>query len=321
MIKFWLKLFFSQFMLYEDDGAGGGGAGGAGGEGGDGGEGGTGGEGGDPGAGGKGAWPDDWRQNIAGDDEKALNQLSRYASPVDIWNKARALEQRVSSGELKSAEPFPENGTDEEKTRWRTENNVPAEAKYELSLPEGFVIGEADQPVVDGFMEFAHAKNLPTPVVNDVVSWYFNNQEALAEARSEQDLAIQEASTDELRGEWGDGYRTNINRINGLMDTAPQEVKEAMLSARLADGTPLASSAGVLRFLNQLAHEINPATTIVPGQGQDQMNNLADEIAEIETLMGNRQSEYYKGPKAEKLQQRYRDLVSARDKLSSKNAA
>src|SRR5260221_8933915 len=48
-----------------------------------------------------GYWPADWRKNIAGEDEKEIAQIGRYASPADIWKKARALEQRMSSGELR----------------------------------------------------------------------------------------------------------------------------------------------------------------------------------------------------------------------------
>jgi hypothetical protein len=95
------------------------------------------------------AWPDDWRQQIAGDDEKALNQLGRYATPADIWTKARALEQRISSGiwtkaraleqrissgELQDQSPFPDKGTEDEQAAWRAERNLPdAPDKYEIS--------------------------------------------------------------------------------------------------------------------------------------------------------------------------------------------
>jgi len=34
-------------------------------------------------------------------------------------------------------------------------------------------------------------------------------------------------------------------------------------------------------------------------------------------LMGNRSSEYWKGPGADKMQARYRELVSARDRKST----
>ncbi len=262
------------------------------------------------------SFPDNWRELIAKGDEKTLKQLGRYASPNEIWNKAKSLEQRMSSGELKSVTKFPDDGTDKEKTAWRTENGVPEESKYDLTLPEGFVIGDADQPAIDSFMEFAHKNNMKTEDVSAAVNWYFNNQETQAEARSDIDAEFQTRNTDELRTEWGDQYRGNVNRINGLLDTAPKEVKEAIMGARRGDGNALASDAGVLRFLAQLAHEINPVTTLVPGSGANAMNALSDEIDALEIKMSDRQSDYWKGPTAEKNQERYRKLVAAREKAA-----
>ena len=83
-------------------------------------------------------WPEDWRVQIAGEDEKALKQLGRYQSPADIWTKARALEQRITSGELKDYSPFPEKGSDDDKAAWRANNQIPeAPGKYELGREVG----------------------------------------------------------------------------------------------------------------------------------------------------------------------------------------
>ena len=47
---------------------------------------------------------------------------------------------------------------------------------------------------------------------------------------------------------------------------------------------------------------------------------MSDEIASIEKLMGDRSSDYWRGPKANDIQQRYRDLVEARDKTTGRAA-
>src|SRR5580765_7475618 len=79
----------------------------------------------------KGYWPADWRKNIAGDDEKELAQASRYASPADIWKKARALEQRLSSGELRPV--LTKDAKPEEITAYRKAHGIPeAPDKYDL---------------------------------------------------------------------------------------------------------------------------------------------------------------------------------------------
>jgi len=266
-------------------------------------------------------WPTDWRSKIANGDEKILAQLGRYASPTDIWNKAKALETRISSGELKALTPFPENGSDEQKAAWRSENGIPEKAAdYEIKLPEGMVIGDADQPLIDSFLEFAHEKNLSTDAVDTAVNWYFAAQEAQATQREELDKEVQQANTDLLRAEYGENYRPVINGVKNLFASFPDGVGEALMQARLADGTPLASDAGVIKAFAQLAHEINPVTTLMGG-GTSNMESINDEINKLNGLMANRQSEYWKGPNAEKMQQRYRDLVSAKETMEKKGQA
>jgi hypothetical protein len=46
--------------------------------------------------------------------------------------------------------------------------------------------------------------------------------------------------------------------------------------------------------------------------GED--NALTDRISELQGLMVDRHSEYWSGPKADTLQQEYRDLIELRDK-------
>jgi len=58
---------------------------------------------------------------------------------------------------------------------------------------------------------------------------------------------------------------------------------------------------------------------VPPGTG-DIGAAIGDEIANIEKLMGNKASDYWRGPKAEKMQERYRQLVAARDKQKNKAA-
>jgi hypothetical protein len=70
-------------------------------------------------------WGDGWREHLAAGDDKARARLERFQTPTDIFKSYRALEQRVSSGELKANLPFPDKGTDEEKAAWRKDAGIP----------------------------------------------------------------------------------------------------------------------------------------------------------------------------------------------------
>lgn len=252
-------------------------------------------------------WPESWRQDYAGEDADKLEKLGRYASPNAAFDGLFAANQKIVSGEYKRAAEFPEKGTDEEKSAWRTAQGIP-------EAPDKYDLGEVDENLKASVAQRAFESNLPPQVAKTFVDWHTEQLEAEKEALAEADLAANETTEDELRSEWGNEYRTNINKINGLLDTAPEGVRDDILGARLASGKPLGSDSNALKFLIDLALIQNPTTTLVP-DGGNMADSIQDEILSLEGMMGNPSSEYRKGTKSEKLQARYRELISARDKV------
>jgi hypothetical protein len=265
-----------------------------------------------------GKWAETWRQDLAGGNADHMKTLERFTTPQDLWNSYSALRQKMSSGELKESTPFPDKGTPEEQTVWRKNNNIPEAAdKYQLKLKDGVVVGEADKPVIDSFLKFVHGKNLSNEGASAAVDWYFDHQQSVVEARSEQDGQAKQKTEDTLRNEWGPEYRTNVNHIMGLLDTAPQSIKDRFLNGRLADGTPIGSDPDMLKFLVGISRQINPVTTVVPGAGANAPSAIADEIKSIEDTMRTNRSKYNADTK---MQERYRELLTARSKLGGKAA-
>jgi len=267
-------------------------------------------------------WPDNWRNEIAGDDEKELKQIERYASPKDVWTKARELEKRLSSGEFKRATPFPEKGTDEEKANWRKEAGIPeAPEKYEIPVgKDGKPVADAKLPEVQNLLRAAHAANIPPAHVAATLQFLSEESARVAEQDRLEDEKDQKAADDYLRAEWGTEFRRNQNLVEGLLDGAPKGLKDVLTQTRLADGTLLKNHVDMQRFLVQLALQVNPVSTVLPGHSGDLGQGINDEIAKFEKLMGDRRSEYWKGPKAAENQQRYRDLITARERMAKKAA-
>ena len=140
----------------------------------------------------------------------------------------------------------------------------------------------------------------------------------MVEAGAESDTIMATESEDKLRAEWGEEYRANINRIDGFLDTAPEGMREKILNSRMDDGTMLKSSPEIMKFLVDTALTVNPATTLVPGGGDNILGSITDEINNLKTLMGNKNSEYWKGPKAESNQKRYAELLDAEMKMDKR---
>ena len=103
--------------------------------------------------------------------------------------------------------------------------------------------------------------------------------------------------------------------INAFLDTAPPGVKEQIWSARLEDGSPVASNATMLRWLNNVARQLNPLGTVVPQAGASAIDTVENEITSINKMMAEGpKGPYYKGPGALKTQERYRELLEMQEK-------
>lgn len=255
-----------------------------------------------------------WREEIAGENKDALKTLERFASPKAIYESYEQLRGRVSKGELKAVAPFPKTGTPEQQNAWRQENGIPeAPDKYEIKLPDGMVIGEADKPIVENFTKFAHERNLPAGAVNDVVNWHFQQQVAAQEAARADFDAKKTETAATLGQEWGAEYKPNMNKIEGLLDsTIPADQADLKTSIKNA----IATNPHFARHYAALALQLNPAGTLVPGDRGANEGTVTDELKKIETLMRTDRKKY-DGDRA--MQDRYLALITGYQKLTGKD--
>lgn len=252
-------------------------------------------------------------------DDKVLARLGRYATPHDAINALFSVQNRISAGEFRSV--LPKDANDDQVTAWRAENGIPAAPdKYELKLKDGLVVGEEDKPVIDTFLKSAHGANMTSQQASQAVDWYYEEVERQTAARADADKQLAQKAQDQLRADWGQEYRTNENLVMGLLDSAPTGVKDLVLHGRLADGTPIMSHPDTVKWLNQLAREINPVTAIIPNAGGNISGAIEDEIKQYETWMrAPRDSAEGKKYWADtKVQERLRALYGAREKAGAK---
>lgn len=256
-----------------------------------------------------------WRENIAGEDKTHLETLNRFASPKALYDSYHALRTKVSNGELKSITPFPATGTPEEQAAWRGSNGIPVDGKYEIKLPAGMELAEADRANVEGFSKYAHEHNMPAGVVNDVVGWWAGAR-AQAQTQAAEQFKQQELDTAaQLGKEWGADYKPNMNRIEGMLaQTLPNdEAGKAMQDKimRTVKTDPLFA-----RHYAQLALELNPAGALVGGDRGATEGSIVDELKKIDlTMRGNRKA--YDADPA--MQERYRTLLTGYNKVTGKD--
>jgi hypothetical protein len=260
-----------------------------------------------------GPWGADWRTKMAGGDEAALKRLARYADPTAAVKALSQLQERISKGELKA--PLGKDATPEQIAAWRTENGIPETPdKYDLGALK---IDPRDKPIIDSFLKTAHAKGMNAEQTRDSIDWYYSEVSRVAEERAAADKAAASAAEETLREAWGNtDYKANLASVNSLLATAPADVRENLTYGRLADGTPILAHAPTVQYLLGLALEINPASVIdIPGGG-NRMDSIDSEIANIEKVMRTDRPAYNKD---EKMQERYRTLLGAKNKLQDQN--
>ena len=119
-----------------------------------------------------------------------------------------------------------------------------------------------------------------------------------------------------MRKEWGGEYRQHLNAINNITALAPDGVPERFLGGRTADGKKIGDDPGIIKWLASIAREFNPAAPYVPVGSSNPAAALGDRIGQIEKIMHT--PEYWQDSK---VQEEYRNLVSARDKMQGRSSA
>lgn len=253
----------------------------------------------------KGEWPDNWQTLIAGDDKDELKQIGRYASPKAVWEKARALERRLSSGELKAV--LPKDAKPDEINAWRKDNGIPLKVEdYKLDLSVVKEIPKESKPVIDAFLKSAHATNLTNEQASAAVDSYFAIQQQQAQVRAEQDETARVTALDALNKEFGGAFRRNINMVDGLLQKLPESVRENVKGARMPDGSLLFNNVDAVRGFLAIALENNPAGVLVPAGGGDIGKTALEEYAVIQKTMREQPDAYKKNAG---MQERTRELI------------
>lgn len=270
-------------------------------------------------------WPADWREkaSVGADgkvDDKLLARFKRYTSPKAALDGLVNAQNRIAKGELQKV--LGDKPTPEEVAEYRMANGIPEKPDgYKLEIGDGRVVGVEDKPIVDKFLASMHSNHASPTMVNAALKAYYDLRDEQIHQREDLDLSAKQETVEVLRSEYGPEYRANMNAIHGLLGTLPGGVGEKLLGARFADGTAAGNDPNFIRALVTIARELNPAATVVPGSPGASQNTIADEINSLKALMADTTSEYWKGPKAEGHQKRYRDLIGASEKLAQRKAA
>lgn len=243
-----------------------------------------------------GVWPTDWREQMAGGDEKMLTMLKRYASPKAVAEAQRDARDKIAKGQLR--EPLKDGATEEEVAEYRKVNGIPETPdKYDVSLPDGMVIGAADKPLVDAFLADMHKQHATPAEVKRGLSWYYAEQKRQGEAQYARDAEGKAAVVADLTAEYGPEFKRYVTAADELFAEAGQEFRDNLMQARMPDGTLVGANPVAVRWFINRALAENPFGTVVPGgQGGSQATAEAERAALIKESGGPDRKAFFANP-------------------------
>jgi hypothetical protein len=239
-----------------------------------------------------GRWSETWRDDMAKGNEKARKVLDRYASPEAVAEALMHARDKIASGQTR--QPLKADASPEEVAEYRAANDVPATpAEYDTSLPDGLVIGEADKPLIEGFLKHAHDNNLPKNVVKQNLAWYYSEQNRQAEAQYQRDAEGKKAVEADLREEFGGEYKRYVKVADEFMLQGGEEFRDALMQARMPDGTLVGANPTAIRWLVNTALSINPLATVTPAANSTSLATAQTELAGLIKESGDRKGPYW----------------------------
>ncbi|RWK53510.1 hypothetical protein [Mesorhizobium sp.] len=262
----------------------------------------------------EGPWGKDWRDKLAKGDAKRLERLARFASPEALLTAQEEAQRKISEGLKPKGKP---DASDEKAmAEWRKSNNIPEAVDdfvKAIVLPDKRAIGDDDKPVVAAFAERAIKKGIAPADMAEMVDEYYALQEEQQFQQATADADFKKEAEADLKKEWGGDYAGNFAAMRPYFETVSPELFDNLMGGRMADGRKIGNHPDALRFFAAKAVAENPMATIVPAGGSS-AEGLHAEIATLEKRMKEDRVAWHKDTGA---QDRYRKLITARDKLKA----
>ncbi len=258
--------------------------------------------------------PDDWRKQLAGDDEGRLNDLNRYTS-LDKWVESGFLaKDNIRKGEVSTG--LPEKPTDEQLSAYREANGVPSTPDgYELKLSGDTELTEMEGEIMKGVLDVAHGANISSSVMSAITDAWISGKDAQIQAMDDQDGLDTQTAERTMRDHWGADYNKNMGAAVSMLNGLPEDDRELVMGARDTNGRQLMSSPYFIQFLADTALKANPMATMPTG-GDDPDGTAQSIVAKVRAIFaaGNENTEYWKDPQLQKDYERALEVTMKHDK-------
>lgn len=268
---------------------------------------------------------DTWIGTFAGTDEKKKAWATRRGGIEAALNSAYSADAKIEELTAKAkAGPLAADATPEQIATYRKDNGIPEKAEgYFENLPDGVKIDDADKAMLGDYAKTMHELNLTPAQASRLFATRQAQLDKMVEAQGVQDNTLKTQVEDQLRGEWGNDFRPNINSIHNLLSGFPEDAREALLNARSPDGKAIFNNKSLMQAFAQIARTVSPFGTVVGNDGGSlDAKGVEGRMAEIVKMMGAPKGSaeykgYYDNPK---VQEEYRTLIAAQERMKARVA-
>lgn len=210
----------------------------------------------------KANWPENWRDQLAGSDDKLKNLLNRYTSPDAFAKAFKELRTAYDSRKAKPEEvELPENPTEEQLAAYRKAKGVPEKPEdYEFEVEEGRELGDGEYAIFMDFAKHMHERNIPANMVKEVSSWFLDYQEIAAQKAAEMAYEARQKTEETLRAEWGPDYKANVNMMANVLQEHLGSRTQELLSKQFSDGSRLGDNELFIRLMADVSRKVGGST-------------------------------------------------------------
>lgn len=217
------------------------------------------------------------------------------------------------------------NATPEQVTEYRKANGIPEKPDGYWEAPglKDVNFQDVDKAIVAPYLPIMHELNLRPDQVAKLITFRQAEADRMVDEQMQGDAQLRQQTEDALRQEWGSQYRPHVEAMRSFITTRFGDAADALMNARMPDGTPLLGNQTVLRSLLQMSMDLNggvPTITTAEGRALDGAGVDA-RMKEIEGLMKDPSSKYWKGSEANAIQAEYRKLIEAKERNASRAGA
>lgn len=228
-------------------------------------------------------FPENWRELVAGDDEKLAERLKRLADPTALGKSYDEAQKKLAARDA---------------VDWQTEDV--AGLRKKLGVPESLdeyalkpprpEMSESEQALFDTFREKMHGTNLTPQQGQALVDFYYDQVAKDEGALAERAVETTRANVQGLKQLWGADYTRNVTAAAMIMDRyidGGQEGREQISKMVLADGTYLGDNPLFMKMMTKAGLDMLDDTdldiALSGGESGIDPNDKLDELIRMQT--------------------------------------